>query len=124
MNDLAVVDKGEDWRRLKAWCSIPSPPDHETGLQPGSGRVLRMVRPGAAAVFPGRRPWRLVWLPSGPQTGCRLHQRAVRNLVVEAADNDLLAPELAQRASRGRPTFLRAGKKHAPARRYRLSLYS
>ena len=46
MTELAVMDKGGDWRQLKALVL-----DHETGLQPGPGRVVRMVWPGTRTGF-------------------------------------------------------------------------
>jgi hypothetical protein len=32
MNELSVVDKGADWRRLKAWSWIQSPPRLRSGF--------------------------------------------------------------------------------------------
>jgi hypothetical protein len=38
MNELAVVDRGADWHRLKSLVlRFRLLPDYETGLQPGPG---------------------------------------------------------------------------------------
>jgi len=57
MNELAVVDKGADWRRLKALV-----------LDSVSSRS-RLVRPGAAAGLRRGDGGRLARRPGGPQPG-------------------------------------------------------
>ena len=77
MNELAVVDKGKDWRGLKALVlDSVSFSDHEEGLQPWPGRILRLVWPGAPAGLHEGNRGRVVGGPRSPRVRGRFHQRA------------------------------------------------
>ena len=75
-------------------------PDHAPGLQPRAGRIHRLVRRGAAVrrIHEGDRH-RVARGARGPRSSgpisINVRITAVRKLAVEAADNGLLAPELA-----------------------------
>src|SRR3974390_2676192 len=104
MNELAVVDKGVDWRRLKALVldSVSSPITRRVynlgldeffawyGEEPRTGFTKSTVA-----------AWRVA-LEGGGLGAFSINIRltTVRKLAVEAADNGLLAPELANGISR------------------------
>src|SRR6202163_4212952 len=99
MNDLAVADKGAEWRRLKALVldSVSSPITrrvYNLGLDEFIAWYSKEPRPGftKAAV----NAWRITLEARGlGSISINVRITAVRKLAVEAADNGLLAPELA-----------------------------
>src|SRR6202166_317706 len=99
MNDLVVADKGAEWRRLKALVldSVSSPITHRVynlGLDEFIAWYGQEARPGftKAAV----NAWRITLEARGlGSISINVRITAVRKLAVEAADNGLLAPELA-----------------------------
>src|ERR1035437_696921 len=68
-------------------------PDHQASLQSGAGRVHRLVRPGAAGRLHEGYRKRVAGRLGSVSINVRI--TAVRKLAGEAADNGLLAPELA-----------------------------
>jgi site-specific recombinase XerD len=104
MNELAVADKGADWHRLKALVlNSVSPPItkrvYNLGLEEFFAWYGQEPRPGftkaAVAV------WRVVLEARGlGAVSINVRITAVRKLAVEAADNGLLAPELANGITR------------------------
>jgi site-specific recombinase XerD len=99
MNDLVVADKGAEWRRLKALVldSVSSPITrrvYNLGLDEFIAWYGQETRPGftKAAV----NAWRITLEARGlGSISVNVRITAVRKLAVEAADNGLLAPELA-----------------------------
>src|ERR1700686_3416044 len=99
MNDLVVADKGAEWRRLKALVldSVSSPITrrvYNLGLDEFIAWYGQEPRPGftKAAV----NAWRITLEARGlGSISINVRITAVRKLAVEAADNGLLAPELA-----------------------------
>jgi site-specific recombinase XerD len=99
MNDLVVADKGAEWRRLKALVldSVSSPITrrvYNLGLDEFIAWYGQETRPGftKAAV----NAWRITLEARGlGSISINVRITAVRKLAVEAADNGLLAPELA-----------------------------
>jgi site-specific recombinase XerD len=99
MNDLVVADKGAEWRRLKALVldSVSSPITrrvYNLGLDEFIAWYSQEARPGftKAAV----NAWRITLEARGlGSVSINVRITAVRKLAVEAADNGLLAPELA-----------------------------
>src|ERR1039457_4021960 len=74
MNELTVVDKANQWRRMKEPCArFCFVADHEAGVQHGPGRVLRLVRPGAAARLHQGHRERLARIPGGTRPGFVQH---------------------------------------------------
>jgi len=72
--------------------------DYEAGLQYGPGRILLLVRPGAAAGLHQGHCKRLASILGRTRLGSSsiiVRMSAIRKLAVEATDNGLLAPELA-----------------------------
>jgi integrase len=104
MTELAVVDKGADWRRLKALVldSVSSPITkrvYNLGLDEFFAWYAQEPRPGftKAAVA----AWRVALEARGlGAVSINVRITAVRKLAVEAADNGLLAPELANGIAR------------------------
>src|SRR6516165_5662872 len=99
MNELAVVDKGADWRWLKALVldSVSSPITkrvYNLGLDEFFAWYGQEPRPGftKATVNAWRGALEARKLGS---VSINVRITAVRKLAVEAADNGLLAPELA-----------------------------
>src|SRR3974390_1133496 len=99
MNELAVVDKGVDWRRLKALVldSVSSPITkrvYNLGLDEFFAWYGQEPRPGFTKAIVAA--WRVA-LEARRLGAVSINVRltAVRKLAVEAADNGLLAPELA-----------------------------
>ena len=106
MNELAVVDKGVDWRRLKALVldSVSSPITkrvYNLGLDEffawyGQEPRLGFTKATVAA-------WRVALEARGlGAVSINVRITAVRKLAVEATDNGLLAPELANGITRVR----------------------
>jgi site-specific recombinase XerD len=99
MNELVVADKGAEWRRLKALVldSVSSPITrrvYNLGLDEFIAWYDQEARPGftKAAV----NAWRITLEARGlGSISINVRITAVRKLAVEAADNGLLAPELA-----------------------------
>jgi site-specific recombinase XerD len=99
MNDLVVADKGAEWHRLKALVldSVSSPITrrvYNLGLDEFIAWYGQEARPGftKAAV----NAWRITLEARGlGSISINVRITAVRKLAVEAADNGLLAPELA-----------------------------
>src|SRR6516225_2690533 len=99
MNELAVVDKGADWRRLKVLVldSVSSPITkrvYNLGLDEFFARYGQEPRPGFKKAT--LAAWRVA-LEARGLWAVSINGRiaAERKLAVEAADNGLLAPELA-----------------------------
>ncbi len=98
MNDLVLADRAAEWRRLRSLVGQRVLPDHAARVQPGPGRVLRLVRPGAPPGLPKGDRERVARGPGSPRpraVSINVRITAVRKLAVEAADNGLLVPELA-----------------------------
>jgi site-specific recombinase XerD len=99
MNDLAVVDKGANWRRLKALVldSVSSPITkrvYNLGLDEFFAWYAQEPLPGFTKATVAA--WRVALETRGPgAVSINVRITAVRKLAVEAADNGLLAPELA-----------------------------
>src|SRR5215472_943482 len=99
MNELAVVDKGADWRRLKALVldSVSSPITkrvYNLGLDEFFAWYTEEPRPGFTKATVAA--WRVALEGRGlGAVSINVRITAVRKLAVEAADNGLLAPELA-----------------------------
>jgi site-specific recombinase XerC len=104
MNELAVVDKGEDWRRLKALVldSVSSPITkrvYNMGLDEFFAWYGQEPRPGFTKATVAA--WRVALEARGlGAVSINVRITAVRKLAVEAADNGLLAPELANGITR------------------------
>src|SRR5215469_1436675 len=99
MNELAVVDKGADWHRLKAMVldSVSSPITrrvYNLGLDEFFARYAQEPRPGFTKATVAA--WRVALEARGlGAVSINVRITAVRKLAVEAADNGLMAPELA-----------------------------
>jgi len=104
MNELAVVDKGADWRRLKALVldSVSSPITQRVynfGLAEFFAWYGQEPRPGFTKATVAA--WRVALEARGLRAvSINVRITAVRKLAVEAADNGLLAPELANGITR------------------------
>src|SRR6516165_6327107 len=104
MNALAVVDKGADWRRLKALVldSVSSPITrrvYNLGLDEFFAWYGQESRPGFTKATVAA--WRVALEARGlGAVSINVRITAVRKLAVEAADNGLLAPELASGITR------------------------
>jgi len=104
MNELAVVDKGADWRRLKALVldSVSSPITkrvYNLGLDEFFAWYAQEPRPGFTKATVAA--WRVALEARGlGAVSINVRITAVRKLAVEAADNGLLAPELANGIAR------------------------
>ena len=104
MNELAVVDKGADWRRLKALVldSVSSPITkrvYNLGLDEFFAWYSQEPRPGFTKATVAA--WRVALEARGlGAVSINVRITAVRKLAVEAADNGLLAPELANGITR------------------------
>src|SRR6516162_227772 len=100
MNELAVVDKGVDWRRLKALVldSVSSPITKRV-YNLGLAWYGQEPRPGFTKATVAA--WRVALEARGlGAVSINVRITAVRKLAVEAADNGLLAPELANGITR------------------------
>src|SRR5215471_9585158 len=104
MNELAVVGKGADWRRLKALVldSVSSPITkrvYNLGLDEFFAWYAQEPRPGFTKATVAA--WRVALEARGlGAVSINVRITAVRKLAVEAADNGLLAPELANGITR------------------------
>jgi hypothetical protein len=104
MNELAVVDKDADWRRLKAMCWTVSPPRLRSGcttsgLDEFFAWYSQEPRPGFTKATVAA--WRVALEARGlGAVSINVRITAVRKLAVEAADNGLLVPELAKGITR------------------------
>jgi integrase len=104
MNELAVVDKSADWRRLKALVldSVSSPITkrvYNLGLDEFFAWYGQEPRPGFTKATVAA--WRVALETRGlGAVSINVRITAVRKLAVEAADNGLLAPELANGITR------------------------
>jgi site-specific recombinase XerD len=99
MNELVLADRPADWRRLKALVldSVSSPITrrvYNLGLDEFFAWYGREVRPGFTKATVSA--WRVALEARGlGPVSVNVRLTAVRKLAVEAADNGLLAPELA-----------------------------
>src|SRR5215470_2468276 len=104
MNDLAVVDKGADWCRLKTLVldSVSSPITkrvYNLGLDEFFAWYGQEARPGFTKATVAA--WRVALEDRGlGAVSINVRITAARKLAVEAADNGLLAPELANGITR------------------------
>jgi integrase len=104
MNELAVVDRGADWRRLKALVldSVSSPITkrvYNLGLDEFFAWYGQEPRPGFTKATVAA--WRVALEALGlGAVSINVRITAVRKLAVEASDNGLLAPELANGITR------------------------
>jgi site-specific recombinase XerD len=99
VNDLVVADRAADWQRLKALVldSVSSPITkrvYNLGLDEFFGWYAQEPRPGLTKATVSA--WRVALGTRGlGSVSINVRITAVRKLAVEAADNGLLAPELA-----------------------------
>ena len=99
MNELVIADRGTDWRRLKSLIldSVSSPITkrvYNLGLDEFFAWYGREPRPGFTKATVAA--WRVALEGRGlGAVSINVRITAVRKLAVEAADNGLLAPELA-----------------------------
>src|SRR5215831_11198015 len=121
MNELAVVNKGEDWRRLKVLVldSVSSPITkrvYNLGLDEFFDWFGREPRAGFNKATVSA--WRVALEARGlGSVSINVRITAVRKLAVEAADNGLLAPELAAgiaRVKSAKPKGRRVGNWLSP----------
>jgi integrase len=104
MNEIAVVDKGADWHRLKALVldSVSSPITkrvYNLGLDEFFAWYGQEPRPGFTKATVAA--WRVALEARGlGAVSINVRITAVRKLAVEAADNGLLAPERANGITR------------------------
>jgi integrase len=104
MSELAVVDKGADWHRLKSLVldSVSSPITkrvYNLGLDEFFSWYGQEPRPGFTKATVAA--WRVALEARGlGAVSINVRITAVRKLAVEAADNGLLAPELANGITR------------------------
>jgi integrase/recombinase XerD len=104
MNEIAVVDKGADWRRLKTLVSdsVSSPITkrvYNLALDEFCAWYAQEPRPGFTKATVAA--WRVALEARGlGAVSINVRITAVRKLAVEAADNGLLAPELANGITR------------------------
>src|SRR6516165_3440201 len=104
MKELAVIDKSADWRRLKALVldSVSSPITkrvYNLGLDEFFAWYAQEPRPGFTKATVAA--WRVALEARGlGAVSINVRITAVRKLAVEAADNGLLAPELANGITR------------------------
>jgi integrase len=104
MNELAVVDRGADWRRLKSLVldSVSSPITkrvYNLGLDEFFAWYAQEPRPGFTKATVAA--WRVALEGRGlGAVSVNVRITAVRKLAVEASDNGLLAPELANGITR------------------------
>jgi integrase len=104
MNEIAVANKGADWHRLKALVldSVSSPITrrvYNLGLDEFFAWYAQEPRPGLTKAT--LAAWRVALEARGlGAVSINVRITAVRKLAVEAADNGLLAPELANGITR------------------------
>src|SRR5215475_6034662 len=104
MNDLVVADRAAEWRRLKALVldSVSSPITrrvYNLGLDEFFTWYSQEPRPGFTKATVAA--WRVALEARGlGAVSINVRITAVRKLAVEAADNGLLAPEMANGITR------------------------
>src|SRR5579871_5697645 len=104
MNDLVVADRAAEWRRLKALVldSVSSPITkrvYNLGLDEFFAWYTQEPRAGFTKATVAA--WRVTLVARGlGAVSINVRITAVRKLAVEAADNGLLAPELANGITR------------------------
>src|SRR6516164_9873466 len=104
MSELAVVDKRADWHRMKALVldSVSSPITkrvYNLGLDEFFAWYAQEPRPGFTKAIVAA--WRVALEARGlGAVSINVRITAVRKLAIEAADNGLLAPELANGITR------------------------
>lgn len=104
MNEIAIADKGADWRRLKSLVldSVSSPITkrvYNLGLDEFFAWYGQEPRPGFTKATVAA--WRVELEARGlGAISINVRITAVRKLAVEAADNGLLAPDLANSITR------------------------
>jgi integrase len=104
MNELAVIERGADWHRLKSLVldSVSSPITkrvYNLGLDDFFAWYAQEPRPGFTKATVAA--WRVALEARGlGAVSINVRITAVRKLAVEAADNGLLAPELANGITR------------------------
>jgi hypothetical protein len=104
MNEIAVVDKGADWRRLEALVlDFVSPPMTKRVYTLGLDKFFewngQKPRPGFTKATVTASRFALEARRLGA-VSIRVRIKAVRKLAVEAADNGLLPPDLANGITR------------------------
>src|ERR1035438_68680 len=116
MNDLTVVDKANEWRRMKSLVldSVSSPITkrvYNMALDEFFGWYAQEPRPGFTKATVSA--WRVSLEERGlGSSSIIVRMSAIRKLAVEATDNGLLAPELAagiQRVKSAKSIGVRAG---------------
>ena len=114
MNDLTVVEKGAEWRRMKALDSVSSPITKRVfnmALDEFFSWYAQEPRPGFTKATVSA--WRVTLEERGlGSSSIIVRMSAIRKLAVEATDNGLLAPELAagiQRVKSAKSIGVRAG---------------
>jgi site-specific recombinase XerC len=116
MNDLTVVEKGTEWRRMKALVldSVSSPITkrvYNKVLEEFFRWYAQEARPGFTKATVSA--WRVTLEERGlGSSSIIIRMSAIRKLAVEATDNGLLAPELAagiQRVKSAKSIGVRAG---------------
>ena len=97
MNEMVLANRAADWRRLKMLVldSVSSPITKRV-YNLGLDEFFRLVWPGAASgLYQGYRERVALEARGLGSISINVRITAVRKLAVEAADNGLLAPELA-----------------------------
>ena len=116
MNELTVVDKAAEWRRMKSLVldSVSSPITkrvYNMALDEFFGWYAQEPRPGFTKATVSA--WRVTLEERGlGSSSIIVRMSAIRKLAVEATDNGLLAPELAagiQRVKSAKSIGVRAG---------------
>ena len=116
MNELTVVDKATEWRRMKSLVldSVSSPITkrvYNMALDEFFGWYVQEPRPGLTKATVSA--WRVTLEERGlGSSSIIVRMSAIRKLAVEATDNGLLAPELAagiQRVKSAKSIGVRAG---------------
>jgi site-specific recombinase XerD len=116
MNELTVVDKAKDWRRMKALVldSVSSPITkrvYNMALDEFFGWYGQELRPGFTKATVSA--WRVTLEERGlGSSSIIVRMSAIRKLAVEATDNGLLPPEIAagiQRVKSAKCIGVRAG---------------
>ncbi len=103
MNDLTVVEKIPEWTKLKSPVldSVSSPITkrvYNMALEEFLARFKEAPRPGLTKATVSA--WRVCLEARGLGSSIIIRMSAIRKLAAEAADNGLLAPELAAGISR------------------------
>lgn len=102
MNDLVVVEKPAEWDRLKQLDSVSTPITrrvYNMALDEFVAWFRKALRPGFTKATVSA--WRVSLEERGlGSSSIIIRMSAIRKLAVEAADNGLLAPELAAEIAR------------------------